>query len=74
MRSLIRRRLTRERVLVTTFADEAFEGVLLEADRRHLVLADASQLTPDGERTRVDGKLWLPTENIAYLQHPGTGA
>ena len=71
IRSLIRRHLTRERVLVSIDNDEAFEGVLVEADRRHLVLADASQVTPDGERVPVDGRLWLPVERVLYLQQVG---
>lgn len=70
-RSLIRRRLVRDRVLVTTTAGEAFAGVLLEADDRHLVLVDAAQVAPNGDRIQVDGQLWLPTVTVAYLQKPG---
>lgn len=70
-RSLMRRRLMRERVLVTTFEAETFEGVLLEADDRHLVLVDAAQVAPNGDRVKVDGQLWLPAASVSYLQKPG---
>ena len=70
-RSLIRRRLVRDRVLVTMAAGEAFEGVLLEADDRHLVLVDAAQVTTTGDRVQADGQLWLPVSNVAYLQKTG---
>lgn len=69
---LMQRRLTRERVLVTLTDGDAFDGVLLEADDRHLVLADAAQLIGDtGDRVSIDGRLYLPVERVAYLQHPG---
>jgi len=64
------RDLERRRVVVTLTGAEAFEGILLEADDGHLVLVDASQLTPDGNRVTVDGQLWLPTDHVAYLQRP----
>ena len=70
-RSLIRRRLLRDRVLVTTADGEAFDGVLLEADDRHLVLVDAAQVASSGDRIKVDGQLWLPAHNVVYLQKPG---
>lgn len=69
-RSLIRRAL-RDRFLVTLITGEAFEGVLLDADDRHLVLVDAAQVTADGDRVAADGKLWLQAADIAYMQQPG---
>jgi hypothetical protein len=70
-RSLIRRAL-RDRFVVTLITGEAFDGVLLEADDRHYVLADAAQITAAGDRVQVDGKLWLQHGDVAYLQQPGT--
>lgn len=63
------RRVLRERFLITTAAG-TFDGVLLEADSRHYVLADAAALNTDGERTPVDGHLWIPAETVTYLQRP----
>lgn len=62
--------LERRRVVVTTSAGEAFDGILLDADDGHLVLVDAAQLSPNGDRILVDGQLWLPTDRVAYLQRP----
>jgi len=62
--------LERVRVVVTLDNGEAFEGILLDADDGHTVLVDAAQLSPEDVRVPVDGQLWLPTENIAYLQRP----
>lgn len=63
------RRMIRERFLITTAAG-TFDGVLLDADRGHYVLADAAALKPDGERVQVDGHLWIPAQTVTYLQRP----
>ena len=60
----------RQRYLVTLVDGEAFEGLLNEADERHLVLVDSESIRPDGERLKVDGALWLPRDRIAYMQQP----
>lgn len=68
------RRLIRTRFTVTIVGvdalEETYEGVLLEADDMHLVLADAAQLSPTGDRLPVDGHLWLPRLSVKYLQQP----
>lgn len=58
----------RTRYLITMTNDEAFDGVLFDADDMHLVLADASQLSRNGDRLQVDGHLWLPRFNVKYMQ------
>lgn len=60
----------RVRYLVTMASGEAFEGVLVDADPQHLVLADAQAVGPDNTRTAVDGWLWLPRPGIQYMQQP----
>lgn len=62
--------LERVRVVVTTATGETFDGILLDADDRHLVLVDAAQLASGGDRHPVDGQLWLPADLVAYLQRP----
>lgn len=58
----------RSRYVVTLDGDEALEGVLIDADAQHIVLADAGAIGPDGSRQPVDGQLWIPRQRIRYLQ------
>jgi small nuclear ribonucleoprotein (snRNP)-like protein len=60
----------RSRYLVTLESDEAFDGVLIDADDMHVVLADAESVAPNGDRLKVDGQLWLPRLSIRYMQQP----
>lgn len=64
---LVRQHL-RDRFLVTLKTAEAFDGVLVDADDGHLVLADAGQVDGKGQRIPVDGHLWLQRGNVAYMQ------
>ena len=66
---LVQRHL-RARYLVSLDSGEAFDGLLVDADERHLVLVDAEQVAPNGDRVKVDGQLWLPRLNVAYMQKP----
>jgi hypothetical protein len=72
-RSRLIRRATRERFVVTTFSGETWEGVLMDADGVHYVLADAAQIDANGDRLPADGQMWLPAEAVAYLQQPTAG-
>jgi hypothetical protein len=60
----------RDRYLVTLASGEAFDGILVDLDASHIVLADAESVRPDGERIKVDGQLWLPRPNVLYMQRP----
>ncbi len=62
------RKAIRTRYLVTLITDDAFEGVLYDADREHLVLADAAELAPSGVRTAADGHVWIPRASVKYMQ------
>ncbi|SDJ07735.1 hypothetical protein SAMN05444157_1615 [Frankineae bacterium MT45] len=66
---LIRKSL-RKRYLVTLTSGEAFDGVLVDADDAHIVLVDAESVSPNNDRLKVDGQLWLPRANVTYLQLP----
>lgn len=72
-RSRLIRRALRARFVVTTDAG-TFEGVLLSADSRHLVLVDAAPVDADAERRPIDGELWLAVDKVLYMQRPKTGA
>lgn len=73
-RSRLIRRALRERFVVTMASGETFEGILRELDKRHLVLVDAGAIDADAGRRPVDGELWLPADQIRYMQRPQTGA
>lgn len=64
------RRHYRDRYLVTLASSEAFEGVLIDLDPSHIVLADAEAVNTDGTRVAVDGRLWIPRPNVLYMQQP----
>ncbi|QLD10901.1 hypothetical protein [Microbacterium oleivorans] len=63
IRSMIRRRY-----VATLDTEETFEGVLIDVDEFHLVLADVVSLASNGDRLAVDGQLWLPRLGVKYLQ------
>ena len=58
----------RGRFLVTTDSDEAFDGILVEWDELHFVLADTYSVAANGDRLKVDGELWLPRARVKYMQ------
>ncbi len=60
------------RFVVTMHSGDSFEGLLRSADELTLVLVDAAALTATG-RTLVDGQLFLPRVEVAYLQRPEPG-
>lgn len=59
----------RQRFVVTLKSGESFEGLVLDADSRVLVVGDASAHVADGP-ARVDGQLFLDRSDVAYLQLP----
>jgi hypothetical protein len=65
---LIRRAL-RDRFVVTMRSKEAFEGLLLDADDKTVQLTDAYALT-GRDRVSIDGDLYLPRTEVAYMQRP----
>lgn len=64
------RQSIRTRYLVTVESGEAFDGLLLDADPTHIVLADVESVAANGDRLKVDGQLWIPRINVAYMQQP----
>lgn len=65
---LIRAHL-RTRFVVTLKSGAAFDGLLVEADERTLVLADAWTVDPGG-RQSVDGRLFVPRVDVEFMQLP----
>lgn len=65
-------RRLRQRVIVTTKAGAAFDGLLFEADRTAWFLRDASALRMGEANTNlpVDGEVVILTSEIAYAQRP----
>jgi small nuclear ribonucleoprotein (snRNP)-like protein len=73
-RSRLIRRALRDRFVVTMTDGETFEGILRDADDRHLVLVDAAPVDGESERRPIDGELFLQIANVRYMQRPKTGA
>ncbi len=69
-RDRLLRELLRERFVVTLKSGETFDGLLDRWDDRHLSLIDAYAVTTT-QRNAVDGVLYLPRAEVAYMQRPG---
>lgn len=70
---LVRQSL-RQRFVFTMLSGETFEGLLLDADSLTVHVADAFALQGQSPRLAVDGELYLPRAEIAYMQKPGVSA
>lgn len=61
-------RMRRDRISVTSHQGLTVEGVLVEADDKSLLLMDAAQVNPGGEKTAADGVVVIPRGDVAYIQ------
>ena len=60
----------RDRFVVTLRSGESFDGLLVDADDKTVRLVDSYAL--DGKnRVKVDGEMFIPREQVAYMQRPG---
>lgn len=64
---LIRSKL-RSRYLVSTADGEAFDGILIDADDKHLILVQVVQVAINGQRLSIDGELWIQRDRVKYMQ------
>lgn len=64
------RQVLRERFIVTMRGGESFDGLLIGADEKTIHLADGFALEGKN-RLPVDGALYLPRSEVAYMQKPG---
>lgn len=73
-RAKLLRRHIRQRFIVTLKTGQTFDGLVDEWDAAHLTLVNAVIVAQDqSARTYpapVDGKVWLPQDQIAYMQQP----
>jgi hypothetical protein len=60
----------RDRFVITLHTGETVDGLLWAVDDRTVILADAYSLAPLGQRTRIDGWVYLPRAAVLYLQRP----
>lgn len=60
----------RERFVITLHSGETVEGLLWAVDAHTVILADAASLSPVGQRSPIDGWVYLPRATVAYLQRP----
>lgn len=68
-RDRLLRDIVRTKFVVVMTDGATFRGLLDEHDDGHLVMVQAEALTADGA-TKVDGRLYLPRDRVAYLQKP----
>lgn len=67
------RSVLRERFVLTLRSGETFDGLLVDADEKTFRLVNAWAV--DGKnRVSVDGELFVPRAEVAYLQRPGGDA
>lgn len=64
------RQVLRERFIVTMRGGESFDGLLLDIDEKTIHLTDGFALEGKN-RLPVDGDLYLPRSEVAYMQKPG---
>lgn len=69
-RDRLLRQMLRERFIVTLKSGDTFDGLLDDQDESTVELLDPHVVGPDGKLTAVDGRLYLPRAEIAYLQRP----
>ena len=64
------RGVLRERFVLTLRSGETFDGLLVDADVKTFRLANAWAV--DGKnRVSVDGELFVPRDQVVYMQKPG---
>jgi small nuclear ribonucleoprotein (snRNP)-like protein len=61
--------LLRERFVVTLKTGEAFDGLLDRWDESTIELVNPFAVT-EKARVQVDGRIYLPREQVAYMQRP----
>lgn len=61
--------LVRERFVVTLLDGQAFDGLLDRHDEAHLEFVDAHAIDKEA-RVSVDGRLYVPRTQVAYMQRP----
>lgn len=60
----------RRRVIVTRHDGTGIVGVLLETDRRCVVVTSAETQDDRGQLVPIDGEVLVLAEDIAYMQFP----
>jgi hypothetical protein len=68
-RDRLLRDLLRERFVVTLKTGEAFDGLLDRWDESTLELVNV-QAVSEATRVQVDGRIYLPRVQVAYMQRP----
>ncbi|HJQ00089.1 MAG TPA: hypothetical protein VJ851_00685 [Jatrophihabitans sp.] len=69
-RDRLLRQFLRERFVVTLKNGETFDGLLDDHDESTLEFLDVHAIAAGGRRSEVDGRLYLPRAEIAYMQRP----
>jgi len=72
-RDRILRRALRDRVIATLRSGDSFDGLLFDVDAATFHFVDAVALTGTA-RAKVDGSLFLPRNEVVYMQKVGGAA
>jgi len=64
----------RERFIFTLRSGASFDGLLVEADEKSFRIANASAVDGSKPSQPVDGELFLPRDEVIYMQKPGVSA
>lgn len=67
-RDRIMRAHLRYRLVVTMIDDATWDGVLIDADDRTLVLREVQAVQKDGTRVPADGEVLVQRSDVAYVQ------
>lgn len=67
-RDRILRSHLRYRVVVTMRDGATWDGVVMDADDRTLILRDVEAVQPDKSRVAADGEVLIPRDQVAYVQ------
>lgn len=62
------RQYLRTRFGVTMKSGQTWSGVMLDVDDRTLELTSAHLVNSDGTETPADGHIYLPRDDVAYMQ------
>lgn len=66
-RDRLLRSALRERFIITLKGGQAFDGLLIDVDDKCVIVSDGWAIDSSG-RTEVDGNLFVPRNEIAYMQ------
>ena len=59
----------KQRLIVHTKSDQSLDGHLVAVMKDGIVLRASKLLNPAGNPTPMAGEVWIPRENVAFVQN-----